>query len=131
MEVHEILTALAAIIGAIAGTYSILQQKRKVEAEAKTDEATAADIIQGASKDLIEQYIKRYNEVAIEYIPLKNEIIEYKLEILNLKEEIICLKEEIICLKQEIVDLKSEIVVIKAEITTLKAELELSKQSST
>lgn len=92
MEIHEILTALAAIIGAVAGCYSLLQQKRKVESDAELDDATAADVIQGASKELISQYKIRAEELVLEIKQLREQIIVLQQIIIELKEELRCLR---------------------------------------
>lgn len=106
MELHEILTALAALVGAVAGVYSLRQQKKKTIAEAEKEEATAADIIQGASKELIEQYKTRIGELLVENKELKEEVVETK------------------ALREQIVQLNVEICALKAEIEILKAEIE-------
>lgn len=109
MELHEILTALAALVGAVAGVYSLRLQKNKTLAEAETEEATAADIIQGASKELIEQYKIRINELIDENKQLKEQVIETR------------------ALKEQIILLNAEICALKAEIETLKLEIEKFK----
>ena len=144
MEIHEILTALAAVIGAIAGCYSLLQQKRKTEAEALTEEATAADIIQGASKELIEQYKLRVTELSLENKALQDEIIQLKADVATLKTKVEELEQKLIKVAVEnkesieelqnlldekisetknnvleIKDLKNEIVILQEKISCL------------
>lgn len=95
MDIYQIITGIGALLGAITGIWALVQQRRKTDAEAEKEEATAADIIQGASKELIEQYKKRVDELIEETIALKKQIVALQKEIAILKAETIALKDEI------------------------------------
>ncbi len=88
IDIPQILTALGALVGTITGIWALVQQRKKADAEASKIEAEAADVIQGASKELVEQYKQRVIELLEEIKVLKEKIVELNAEIDSLKEEL-------------------------------------------
>lgn len=149
MEIHEILIAIAALIGAVTGIYSLRQQKKVTEAAASKEEASAADIIQGASKELIEQYKARVTELSQENKQLHDEIMGLKADIEILKTKITELEQKLIQVAKEnkeslgelqiLLDLKieetrknvGEIQLLKTEIASLQERIKCITESTT
>jgi len=100
-DIYQFIVALGALIGTVTGVWSLIQQKRKTEAEADKEEATAADIIQGASKELIEQYKVRVTELSQENKELQDEIMQLKADIEILKTKVIELEQKLLAVSKE------------------------------